>query len=202
MTSTIRKRLGPLSVVATIAVIGALAAFIALAALPEPASAQPAPPPPPGATPEPTGGPPPPPPPPGGGGPPPPPPPPVAPTTPSESQVTSLVVNAVAGRDVELQWPGVSGATGYVIRYRNLDMAGSSWTMVTVSSADARMHTLKDADLEDGALYRVELRGDNQSWDDARSRISWARSSSSAWKGSTKKTRAKPSTGSSLPPSW
>ena len=88
----------------------------------------------------------------------------------TEPQVASLVVNAVAGRDVELQWPGVSGATGYVIRYRNLDMAGSSWTMVTVSSADARMHTLKDADLEDGALYRVELRGNNQSWDEGRSR--------------------------------
>ena len=64
MTDTIRKRLGPVSVVATIAVLGLLAAFIALAALPETASAQPAPPPPPGTTPTPGGGPPPPPPPP------------------------------------------------------------------------------------------------------------------------------------------
>ena len=41
MTDKIRKRLGPVSVVATIAVLGLLAAFIALAALPETASAQP-----------------------------------------------------------------------------------------------------------------------------------------------------------------
>ena len=77
MTNTIRKRLGPMSVVATIAVLGFLAAFIALAVLPENASAQPAPPPPPGTTPTPGGGgPPPPPPPPTGGGPPAPPAPP------------------------------------------------------------------------------------------------------------------------------
>ena len=71
MTSTIRKRLGPLSVVATIAIIGALAAFIALAALPDATSADnhvPPPPPPPSA--EPPGG---------GGGPPPPSPPPPQP---------------------------------------------------------------------------------------------------------------------------
>ena len=47
MTNAIRKRLGPLSVVATIAVIGALAAFIALAAMPDSVSAQTPPPPPP-----------------------------------------------------------------------------------------------------------------------------------------------------------
>ena len=40
MTDKIRKRLGPVSVVATIAVLGLLAAFIALAALPDTASAQ------------------------------------------------------------------------------------------------------------------------------------------------------------------
>ena len=56
MTDKIRKRLGPVSVVATIAVLGLLAAFIALAALPDITSAQ---------------GPPPPPPPPSGDGPPP-----------------------------------------------------------------------------------------------------------------------------------
>ena len=39
MTDKIRKRLGPVSVVATIAVLGILAAFIALAALPNSASA-------------------------------------------------------------------------------------------------------------------------------------------------------------------
>ena len=120
----------------------------------------------------------------------------------TEPQVASLVVNAVAGRDVELQWPGVSGATGYVIRYRNLDMAGSSWTMVTVSSADARMHTLKDADLEDGALYRVELRGDNQSWDDARSRDFLGPVIQFSLERQYEEDTGCPSTGSSLPPSW
>ena len=40
MTDKIRKRLGPVSVVATIAVLGLLAAFIALAALPDITSAQ------------------------------------------------------------------------------------------------------------------------------------------------------------------
>ena len=34
MTSTFRKRLGPMSVVATIAVLGLLAAFISLGAMP------------------------------------------------------------------------------------------------------------------------------------------------------------------------
>ena len=47
MTDKIRKRLRPVSVVATIAVLGLLAAFIALAALPDSASAQGPPPPPP-----------------------------------------------------------------------------------------------------------------------------------------------------------
>ena len=47
MTDKIRKRLGPVSVVATIAVLGILAAFIALAALPDITSAQNPPPPPP-----------------------------------------------------------------------------------------------------------------------------------------------------------
>lgn len=59
MANTLRKRLGPLSVVATIAAIGFLAAFIALAAMPGAASAQPAPPEAPGTstpTPEPTQG--------------------------------------------------------------------------------------------------------------------------------------------------
>ena len=71
MTDKIRKRLGPVSVVATIAVLGLLAAFIALAALPDITSAQDPPPPPP-----PPSGDGPPPPPPSGDGPPDPPPPP------------------------------------------------------------------------------------------------------------------------------
>ena len=165
MTDKIRKRLGPVSVVATIAVLGLLAAFIALAALPETASAQPAPPPPPGTTP---------PAPPSGDGPPPPPPPPQQqqpqPTmTPGpEPQAGGFVANAVEGRKVELKWPSVAGATGYEIRFRNLDMAGAPWTEQSVS-AGTQMYTLEDADLMDGALYEIQLRGDNQTWDEARS---------------------------------
>ena len=76
MTSTFRKRLGPMSVVATIAVLGLLAAFIALGAMPGITFAQddgggtttPPPPPPPPPPPDPNTG--------GGDTPPPPPPPP------------------------------------------------------------------------------------------------------------------------------
>ena len=161
MTSTIRKRLGPLSVVATIAVIGALAAFIALAALPEITSAQdpPPPPPPPGA--EPPGG--------GGGPPAPPPPPTVAPTTPSEPQANGFVATAAAGRTVELAWRPIEGATGYEIRYQNLDMDGSAWSSTIEVSADKQMYTLEDDDLVDGALYEVQLRAAGASWNDASS---------------------------------
>ena len=168
MTDKIRKRLGPVSVVATIAVLGILAAFIALAALPDITSAQGPPPPPP----PPSGdGPPPPPPPPSGDGPPAPPAPPEQqPTmTPGpEPQAGGFVANAVEGRKVELKWPSVAGATGYDIRFRNLDMAGAPWTVQSVS-AGTQMYTLEDADLVDGALYEIQLRGDNQTWAEARS---------------------------------
>jgi hypothetical protein len=76
MTDKIRKRLGAMSVVGTIAVLGLLAAFIALAALPDITSAQGGGPPPPPPPPSGGGGPPAPPPPPTGGGPPAPPAPP------------------------------------------------------------------------------------------------------------------------------
>ena len=168
MTDKIRKRLGPVSVVATIAVLGILAAFIALAALPDITSAQGPPPPPP----PPSGdGPPAPPAPPSGDGPPAPPPPPEQqPTmTPGpEPQAGGFVANAVEGRKVELKWPSVAGATGYEIRFRNLDMAGAPWTVQSVS-AGTQMYTLEDADLVDGALYEIQLRGDNQTWAEARS---------------------------------
>ena len=62
MTNKTRKHIWPVSLVMAIAFIGAVAAIVAIAALPGTASAQPAPPPPPGTTPMPGGGPPPPPP--------------------------------------------------------------------------------------------------------------------------------------------
>ena len=81
-------------------------------------------------------------------------------------QVSTFVANAAAGRTVELEWPSIAGATSYLIRYRNRDIARAPWTTVTVTG---QTHTLADDDMEDGALYQVELRGNNQSWDDARS---------------------------------
>ena len=83
-------------------------------------------------------------------------------------QAGGFVANAVQGRKVELEWPSVAGATGYDIRFRNLDMAGAPWTMRSVS-AGTQMYTLEDADLIDGALYEVQLRADNQTWAEARS---------------------------------
>ena len=85
-----------------------------------------------------------------------------------EPQAGGFVANAVEGRKVELKWPSVAGATGYDIRFRNLDMAGAPWTPRSVS-AGTQMYTLEDADLMDGALYEIQLRGDNQNWDEARS---------------------------------
>ncbi len=76
-----------------------------------------------------------------------------------------FVANAVADRKIELKWLPIAGASAYEIRYRNLD-EGGSWTTVNVS-ADTLMHTLEDDDLEDGALYEVQLRGSNQGWEDA-----------------------------------
>ena len=91
MTDKIRKRLGPVSVVATIAVLGLLAAFIALAALPDITSAQGPPPPPP----PPSGdGPPPPP---SGDGPPPPPAPPATPVPPNDPPVATACAGVLSG---------------------------------------------------------------------------------------------------------
>ena len=85
-----------------------------------------------------------------------------------EPQAGGFVANAVEGRKVELEWPSVAGATGYEIRFRNLDMAGAPWTMRSVP-AGTQMYTLEDADLMDGALYEIQLRGNNQTWAEARS---------------------------------
>ena len=82
-----------------------------------------------------------------------------------EPQASTFVANAADGRAVELEWPSITGATSYVIRFRNLDVAGSAYTMRAVTG---NAYTLADADLVDGALYEVQLRGNNQSWADAR----------------------------------
>ena len=135
MTDKIRKRLGPVSVVATIAVLGLLAAFIALAALPDITSAQ---------------GPPPPPPPPSGDGPAPPsgdgpPPPPAPPVTPNQLPT----VNAPAMDPIVIEGitvdntATVEGVTGYFS-----DPDGDDLTF-TVGSSDTSVATgmLVDGDL-------------------------------------------------------
>ena len=86
--------------------------------------------------------------------------------TPAAAPSTGFVAKAVDGRKVELKWTSVPEAESYVIRYQNLDDDGS-WTTKNVS--EGTTYTLSDDDLEDGALYEVQVRGNNQTWDDARS---------------------------------
>ena len=85
---------------------------------------------------------------------------------PAVAPSTGFVAKAIAGRKVELKWTSVPGAESYTIRYRNLDEDGASWTSKRVS--EGTTYTLSDDDLEDGALYGVQLYGDNQSVADAR----------------------------------
>ena len=139
MTDKIRKRLGPVSVVATIAVLGLLAAFIALAALPDITSAQGPPPPPP----PPSGdGPPPPPAPPSGDGPPPPPAPPVTPNQLPTVNAPAMDPIVIEGITVD-NTATVEGVTGYFS-----DPDGDDLTF-TVGSSDTSVATgmLVDGDL-------------------------------------------------------
>ena len=127
MTNTIRKRLGPVSVVATIAVLGLLAAFIALTVLPNSASATghgPPPPPVPGATPTP---------PPGGGGPPPPPPPPATPVPTATPVPPNDPPVAMAGllSDVELLISTTSDPIDVSIAFEDPDGDTLTYTVVS-----------------------------------------------------------------------
>lgn len=85
---------------------------------------------------------------------------------PAAAPTTGFVAKAIADRKVELKWTSVPGATSYVIRYRNLDEDGASW--ITKRVSEGTMYTLEDDDLEDGELYEVQLRGDNQTWEESR----------------------------------
>ena len=139
MTDKIRKRLGPVSVVATIAVLGILAAFIALAALPDITSAQGPPPPPP----PPSGdGPPAPPAPPSGDGPPAPPAPPETPNQPPAVNAPAMDPIVIEGITVD-NTATVEGVTGYFS-----DPDGDDLTF-TVGSSDTSVATgmLVDGDL-------------------------------------------------------
>ena len=106
MTDRIRKRLWPVSVVATIAVLGLLAAFIALAALPNSASATshlPPPPPLPGATPPPSG--------------------PPAPELPEPAAQplpapTEVMADASVSQELTVTWMSVTGASSYRVDYK------------------------------------------------------------------------------------
>ena len=132
MTDKIRKRLGPVSVVATIAVLGILAAFIALAALPDITSAQDDPPPPP--APPTQGG--------GNGGPPAPPEPPVTPNqlpTVNAPAMDPIVIEGITMDNTDT----VEGVTGYFS-----DPDGDDLTF-TVGSSNTSVATgmLVDGDL-------------------------------------------------------
>ena len=144
MTNTIRKRLGPLSVMATIAVIGALAAFIALAALPDITSAQtPDPPPLPGVTPEP---------PPGGGGPPPPPLPPPGPSETALDPPANPMVAANDNRQLTVSWDEVTDASGYQLTWTPADENGNTSHEL---GSGATSYTITD--LAPDTAYAIEI---------------------------------------------
>ena len=142
MTDKIRKRLGPVSVVATIAVLGILAAFIALAALPDITSAQgpPPPPPPPGATPAPAPG----------GGPPPPPAPPVQ-ATQLETPGNPAALNEVK-RELTVSWDAVTDASRYQISWNPASANGQSEAVV---ESPATSYTITN--LEPATEYSISV---------------------------------------------
>ena len=141
MTDKIRKRLGPVSVVATIAVLGLLAAFIALAALPDITSAQGPPPPPP----PPSGdGPPPPPAPPSGDGPPPPPPPPEQQTQ-LDTPGNAVAADNDVSRELTVSWDAVTGADRYRISWNPASANGQSEAVVASTAASYTITNLEPA---------------------------------------------------------
>ena len=134
MTDRIRKRLGPVSVVATIAVLGLLAAFIALAALPNSASATshlPPPPPLPGATPAPSG-------------------PPAPELPPVQETQLDTPGNAVAAdndvsRELTVTWDAVTGADRYRISWNPASANGQSEAVVASTAASYTITNLEPA---------------------------------------------------------
>ena len=135
MTDKIRKRLGPVSVVATIAVLGLLAAFIALAAMPNSASATshgPPPPPLPGATPPPAGG------------PPPPPPPPVQETQ-LDTPGNAVAADNDVSRELAVSWDAVTGADRYRISWNPASANGQSEAVVASTAASYTITNLEPA---------------------------------------------------------
>ena len=87
------------------------------------------------------------------------------PTSTPQTESGNFMANAAADRAVELQWPGVADATGYEIRYRNLD-TGAAWSDTISVAAGTHMYTLEDDDLADGALYEVQLRTVGETWEE------------------------------------
>ena len=141
MTDKIRKRLGPMSVVATIAVLGLLAAFIALAVLPETASAQPAQPPPPGTAPTP---------PPGG---PPPPPPPPAPAVQPLPAPTEVMADASVSQQLTVTWMSVTGASSYQVDYKLA--SNTDYQLAAIVGANATSYTIPD--LDPNSTYNIRV---------------------------------------------
>ena len=135
MTDKIRKRLRPVSVVATIAVLGLLAAFIALAALPDITSAQDPPPPPPPPT---QGG--------GNGGPPAPPAPP-APAAQPLPAPTEVMADASVSQELTVTWMSVTGASSYRVDYNKLASA-TDYQLAAIVGPNATSYTIMNLDLQ------------------------------------------------------
>ena len=144
MTNIIRKRLGPVSVVATIAVLGFLAAFIALAALPDITSAQgsgPQPPPLPGVTP----------PPPSGG-----PPPPSVPPGPAAQPLpppTEVMADASVNQELTVTWMSVTGASSYRVDYKLASATG--YTLAATVGPNATSYTIMN--LSSNSNYNIQV---------------------------------------------
>ena len=140
MTNKIRMRMGPLSVVSTIAVIGLLAAFIVLTALPGGAYAD-------GHVP------PPPPPPPSGGTDAPPPPPPPVPAAQPLPPPTSVMAEASASQELTVTWMSVTGASGYQVDYKLA--SATNYQLAAIVGANATSYTIMN--LFSNSNYSIRL---------------------------------------------
>ena len=141
MTDKIRKRLGPVSVVATIAVLGLLAAFIALTALPNSASATSHPPPPPplpGATPPPSG--------------------PPAPELPEPAaqplpMPTEVMADASVSQELTVTWMSVTGASSYRVDYKLA--SATDYQLAAIVGPNATSYTIMN--LLPNSNYSIRL---------------------------------------------
>ena len=143
MTNKIRMRMGPLSVVSTIAVIGLLAAFIALTALPGGAYAD-------------------------GHGPPPPPPPPSGAVAVMVARRLrrlrrlrfsrcprrpEVMAEASASQELTVTWMSVTGASGYQVDYKLA--SATNYQLAAIVGANATSYTIMN--LSSNSNYSIRL---------------------------------------------